>query len=261
MLCRTALVRRARTASLPAHPSSVAGSPECLLAVLEPFMSRTPIRFFGRTTSSSSTCEHHTTGLLPPLASSHPCLRLHAPVRCAGARAARYPRGCDTRPPTRLFASLAKSTRLPATCRQCAATPLALGHPCPSRLLSSRARGLSLSRARPRVRCCRARLPPLHAAISVPLVFNPPVTAAHHATAINGGHTAAPSVPLVQFMTAMSSTPGQVFSPQNPSLCLRHCCTSSLLALHPFASNICTAHRHNTRNVCSLQSISPFNAE
>jgi hypothetical protein len=138
MLYRTALVRRARTASLPAHPSSVAGSPECLLVVLEPFISCTPIHFFGRTTSSPSMCERHTTGLLPPLASCHPCLRSHAPVRCAGARAARYPRGCDTRPPACLFASLAKSARLPATCRQCATTPLALGHPCPSRLPCSR---------------------------------------------------------------------------------------------------------------------------
>jgi hypothetical protein len=228
MLCRTALVPRARTASLPAHPSSVAGSPECLLAVLETFMSCTLIRFFGRTTSSPSTCERHTTGLLPPLASCHPCLRSQSPVCCASARAARYPRGYDTCPVTHLFSSLAKSARLPTTCRQCAAMPLALGHPCPSSLPSSRARDLSLSCACPRVCCCRARLPPLHATISVPLIFNPPVTAAHHAMAINGGHTAAPSVPLVQFMTAMSSIPWSSFFPTESILVF-----ASLLHVQP----------------------------
>jgi hypothetical protein len=43
------------------------------------------------------------------------------------------------------------------------------------------------------------------AAISVPLVFNPQVTAAHHAMAVNNVHTAASSVTLVQFVTTMST--------------------------------------------------------
>jgi hypothetical protein len=89
--CRTAPVRRARTASFPAHPSSVAGSLECLLAVLEQFISRAAIRFFVQATSSPSTFERHTSGILPPLASRTPCPCSHAPVCCAGARAAHYP--------------------------------------------------------------------------------------------------------------------------------------------------------------------------
>jgi hypothetical protein len=53
---------------------------------------------------------------------STPCPCSHAPVCCAGARAARYLRGRDT--------------RLTAPCRQRAAMPLAPGHLCPSRLPS-----------------------------------------------------------------------------------------------------------------------------
>jgi hypothetical protein len=54
---------------------------------------------------------------------STPCPCSYPPVCCAGARAARYPRGRDT--------------RMPAPCRQRAAMPLAAGHMCPSRLPSS----------------------------------------------------------------------------------------------------------------------------
>jgi hypothetical protein len=53
---------------------------------------------------------------------STPCPCSHTPVCCAGARAACYPRGCDT--------------RLTAPCHQRAAMPLAPGHLCPSRLPS-----------------------------------------------------------------------------------------------------------------------------
>jgi hypothetical protein len=176
-------------------------------------------------------------------------------ARCAGVRAACYPRGCDTRSPARLSASLAESARYPRRAAS-AATPLALGHLAGSRPFNS------LSHACPRVRCCRARLPPAQCCH---------LGSPRHQSTGNGcppcnGHQRRSHRRIVRSPRSVRDChvhhPSvKSFPLPNPSMCLRHYCTSSLLALHPFASNICTARRHNTRNFCPLQSISPFNAQ
>jgi hypothetical protein len=174
-------------------------------------------------------------------------------ARCAGARAARYPRGSDTRSPARLSASLSESARYPRRAAS-AATPLALGHLAGSRpfALARVPTSAPLPRSPTPAQCCHLGSP-------------------RHRSTGNGrppcnGHQRRSHRRIVRSPRSVRDSHVhhplvKSFPPPNPSMCLRHYCTSSLLALHPFASNICTARRPNTRNFCPLQSISPFNTQ